>query len=74
MKEKQLHQIYPYNLVKLELDDTCTCGDPVHYSTENEILFLDPAPVHFESMRYTSYSPKTEGGGYIHPALDVLLF
>ena len=42
--------------------------------TENEILFLDPAPVHFESMRYTSYSPKTEGGGYIHPILDTLLF
>ena len=45
---------------------------PVHYNTENEILLLDP--VHFESMQHTSYSPKTEGGGYIHPIHDILLF
>ena len=46
--------------------------NPVHYNTQNEIPLLDP--VHLESMQYASYSPKTEGGGYIHPILDILLF
>ena len=41
-------------------------------NTENEIFLLDP--VYIESTQHTSYSPKTEGDGYIHPALDILLF
>ena len=45
---------------------------PMDNNTENEIFLLDP--VYIESTQHTSYSPKTEGGGYIHPALDILLF